>query len=158
MQKPQIINPPNRLRERVSGSGPISPEMVARAEAVVKELSAQFGTLLASDIDRLGILHANGAAAEPARRIEITKEIFEITHDLRGQAGTFNYPLITRVGTSLCRFTETLEECDERCYEVIRVHIEAMSAVLRHALQGDGGPLGEQIAGGLETAVRKIMA
>jgi hypothetical protein len=158
MQKPQIINPPNLLRERVSGGGPISPEMLARAEAAVESLSAQFGVLLSSEIEKLGDLYAAGSAASADRRLAIAKEIFEVVHDLRGQAGTFDYPLITRVGTSLCRFTENLTACDERCYEVIRVHIEAMDAVLRNALRGDGGALGEAIAGGLEKAVKKILS
>jgi len=158
MQKPQIINPPNRLRERVTGSGPISEEMLARAEAAVQSLSDQFGELLASQIAELGRLHAEGAAAPVEKQLDIAKRIFEIAHDLRGQAGTFDYPLITRIGASLCRFTENLTDCDARCYEVIRVHIEAMDAVLHNGLQGDGGPLGEQIAGGLETAVKKILS
>jgi hypothetical protein len=158
MEKPQIINPPNRLRERVTGNGPISEEMLARAEAAVESLSGQFGELLASEIAKLGRLYAEGVAAEPDRQIALAKTIFEVAHDLRGQAGTFNYPLITRIGSSLCRFTENLTECDARCYEVIRVHIEAMDAVLHNGLHGDGGPLGEEIAGGLETAVKKILS
>jgi hypothetical protein len=158
MEKPQIINPPNLLRERVTGSGPISAEMLARAEAAVESLSAQFSELLASEIGQLGSLHAESVGASTARRLEIAKAIFEITHDLRGQAGTFDYPLITRIGSSLCRFTENLTDCDERCFEVIRVHIEAMVAVLHNALHGDGGPLGDAIASGLETAVKKILS
>jgi hypothetical protein len=158
MEKPQIINPPNRLRERVTGSGPISEEMLARAEAAVESLSAQFGALMASQIAELDRLQAEGAAASSTQQLATAKRIFEIVHDLRGQAGTFDYPLITRIGSSLCRFTENLTECDARCYEVIRVHIEAMDAVLHNALHGDGGPLGEAIAGGLETAVKKILS
>ena len=158
MEKPQIITPPNLLRERVTGSGPISEEMLARADAAVGSLSAEFAALLATEIAKLGGLQAQGAAATPARRLEIAKAIFEITHDLRGQAGTFDYSLITRIGSSLCRFIENLTACDERSYEVIRVHIEAMDAVLHNALHGDGGPLGQAIAGGLETAVKKILS
>ena len=158
MQKPQIINPPNRLRERVTGSGPISDEMLARAEAAVQSLSGQFGELLDSQIGELGRLYAEGAAAPVEKQLGIAKQIFEIAHDLRGQAGTFDYPLITRIGASLCRFTENLTDCDARCYEVIRVHIEAMDAVLHNALRGDGGPMGDAIASGLETAVKKILS
>jgi hypothetical protein len=155
--KAEIINPPNLLRRKVSGSGPISQEMLTRAKAAVENLTAQFSELLKKDIEKVSALHAEGLA-DPARRLDIVKAIFEVMHDLRGQAGTFDYPLVTRVGSSLCRFVENLEACDDRCYEVIGVHVEALNAILRHAVRGDGGPLGQEIADGLERAVKKILS
>lgn len=156
--KAEIINPPNLLRRKVSGSGPISQEMLTRAKAAVENLTAQFSELLKKDIEKVSALHGEGLAADAARRLDIAKAIFEVMHDLRGQAGTFDYPLVTRVGSSLCRFVENLEACDDRCYEVIGVHVEALNAILRHAVRGDGGPLGQEIADGLERAVKKILS
>jgi len=155
--KPQIVNPPNSLREKVSGSGPISEAMLKKAEQAVASLAAQFDALLESEIGKLTELTAT-AVKEPGRRMDIVKLIFEIAHDLRGQAGTFNYPLITRVGSSLCHFAEGLEKCAERELEVIRLHIEAMQALLASTRQGEGGPVGEAIADGLEKAVSKVLA
>jgi hypothetical protein len=155
--KPQIVNPPNPLRDKVSGSGPISEEMLERAEKAVEGLAAQFDELMAGELDKLGEL-VDAGMKEPARRLEIAKLIFEISHDLRGQAGTFNYPLITRVGSSLCRFTDDLTACNERELQVIQLHINAMQAILADVRRGDGGAVGEEIADGLELAVRKMMA
>ncbi len=155
--KPQIVNPPHPLRSKVSGSGPISQEMLNRAEVAVEGLAAQFDALLESELDKLSELAGLGAR-EPSHRTDVAKQIYEIAHDLRGQAGTFNYPLITRVGSSLCRFTEGLEDCGEREFEVIRLHIEAMQAILASSLRGDGDTVGRQIAGGLERAVGKILS
>lgn len=155
MQKPQIVNPPDRLRQKVSGGGPISPEMLARAKEAVASLAPQFAALLAKDVEKVCDLYAEGLA-DPPRRFEIAKAIFDVTHDLRGQAGTFDYPLVTRVGSSLCRFIESLTVCDDACFEVIGVHVDALNAVLRNSIRGDGGPLGREIAVGLETAVKKV--
>lgn len=155
--KPQIITPPNLLREKVSGSGPISQEMIERADHALEGLSEQFDNLMAAEIAKLGELHRKGVD-DPARRIELVREIFEVAHDLRGQAGTFDYPLISRVGTSLCHFTDGMEQCDERELEVIRIHINAMQAVLASSLRGDGGAVGQEIASGLEKAVNKILS
>jgi hypothetical protein len=155
--KSQIVNPPHPLRDKVSGGGPISQEMLKRAEVAVEGLAAQFDALLEGELDKLSAL-ASLAAREPSRRKELAKSIFDIAHDLRGQAGTFNYPLITRVGSSLCRFTEGLEACEEREIEVIRLHIDAMQAILASSLRGDGDTVGQQIALGLERAVGKILS
>lgn len=156
-QKAQVVNPPNRLRPKVSGSGPISPEMLARAKEAVASLAPQFAELLAKDVEKICDLYAEGLA-DPARRFEIAKAIFEVTHDLRGQAGTFDFPLITRVGSSLCRFIEGLTECGEACFDVVGLHVEALKAVLRNGIHGDGGPLGREMADGLETAVKKVLS
>jgi chemotaxis protein histidine kinase CheA len=155
--KPQIVTPPNLLRQKVSGSGPISEEMLSRADQALEQLSGQFTNLMAGEIAKLNDLHRQGVD-DPGRRLQLAREIFQVAHDLRGQAGTFDYPLISRVGTSLCHFTDGMEECDERGLEVIRIHINAMQAVLASALQGDGGAVGQEIATGLEQAVEKVMS
>lgn len=157
MQKPQVVTPPNRLRQKVTGSGPISPEMLTRAKEAVASLAPAFAELMAKDVEKICGLYAEGVA-DPGRRLEIVKAIFEVAHDLRGQAGTFDYPLVTRVGSSLCRFIENLKECDDACFEVVGVHVDALDGVLRNAIRGDGGALGREIADGLESAVRKILS
>ena len=155
--KPQIVSPPNRLRQKVSGTGPISPEMLARAKEAVSNLAPAFAELMAKDVEKIARLYEEGLA-DPARRMEIAKAIFDVAHDLRGQAGTFDYPLVTRVGSSLCRFIEKLEGCEDVHFEVIAVHVDALEGVLRNAIRGDGGALGREIADGLELAVKKVLA
>lgn len=155
--KPQIVSPPNRLRQKVSGTGPISPEMLARAKEAVSNLAPAFAELMAKDVEKIASLYEEGLA-DPTRRMEIAKAIFDVAHDLRGQAGTFDYPLVTRVGSSLCRFIEKLEGCEAVHFEVIAVHVDALEGVLRNAIRGDGGALGREIADGLELAVKKVLA
>jgi len=131
--------------------------MLDRAETALGQMADQFDALMAAEIGKLQALHETGLD-DPSRRTELPKEIFEVAHDLRGQAGTFDYPLISRVGTSLCHFTDGLESCDERALEVIGLHIDAMQAVIAGSLRGDGGAVGQEIASGLEKAVQKVLA
>lgn len=155
--KAQIITPPNLLRQKVSGSGPISQEMLDRADHALEGLSEQFDDLMAEAVDRLTDLYRRGVD-DPARRAALVREMFAVAHDLRGQAGTFDYALISRVGTSLCHFTDGVDSFDDRRYEVIRVHIDAMQVVLANSLRGDGGAMGQEIANGLEKAVQKVLS
>jgi hypothetical protein len=112
---------------------------------------------MAGEIKKLSALHRTGVQ-DADHRADLAKLIFEIAHDLRGQAGTFDYPLITRVGSSLCHFTDGLDYCDDRGLEVIRLHIDAMQAIVAASLRGDGGKVGQEIASGLEKAVQKVLA
>jgi hypothetical protein len=41
---PQIIRPPNALRAKVGGFGGIDANAIAKAEAALKAMSAQFGS------------------------------------------------------------------------------------------------------------------
>ncbi len=153
----QFIQPPHQISERVSGGGDISEKMLSRADAAVKRLSDQFTNLALEEINRLGTLHKE-ATANPDKRPDIIRSIFMVVHDLRGQGATFDYPLLTRIGSSLCTFTENLNGSDDKALLVIGVHIDALKAVMMNKISGDGGPVGREIAKGLEIAVQKIMS
>ena len=74
---------------------------------------------------------------------------------MRGQGTSFDYPLMTRICESLCRFTDELEQVDQKALDLVRTHIEAMRAVITHKVTGEKNELAEQIASGLEIASEK---
>lgn len=153
----RFVQPPHQISERVSGGGDISDKMLSRADAAVKRLSDQFTDLALDEIGKLDTL-LKEAKADPEKRPEIVRSIFMVVHDLRGQGATFDYPLLTRIGSSLCTFTENLDSSSDKELQVIGVHVDALKAVMTHKISGDGGPVGREIAKGLEIAVQKIMA
>lgn len=153
----RFVQPPHQISERVSGGGDISDKMLSRADAAVKRLSDQFTDLALDEIGKLDAL-LKEASANPENRPEIVRSIFMVVHDLRGQGATFDYPLLTRIGSSLCTFTENLDGSSGKELQVIGVHVDALKAVMTHKISGDGGPVGREIAKGLEIAVQKIMA
>lgn len=153
----RFVQPPHQISKRVSGGGDISDKMLSRADAAVKRLSDQFTDLALDEIGKLGAL-LKEASANPDKRPENVRSIFMVVHDLRGQGATFDYPLLTRIGSSLCTFTENIDGTSEKELLVIGVHIDALKAVMTNKISGDGGPVGREIAKGLELAVQKIMA
>src|SRR3546814_7444393 len=52
-----------------------------------------------------------------------------LLHDLRGQAGTFGYPLVSQVGDSACKFIDLSEDFSETEVEVIGMHVDALKAI-----------------------------
>ena len=153
--KVQVINPPNLIATKVSGGGGPTPEMLEKAEEAIAKMSDEYPAWAMKDIESLTNL-LDEAELEEAKRIENLEAIFQIAHDMRGQGGSFGYPLMTRVGSSLCRFTEVLNNPDNRGLVVVRAHIDAMRAVIGNKVKGDGGRVGRQIARGLEMAVEKF--
>lgn len=151
----EVINVPHAIRLKVSGGGAISEAMLKKANQVIEEMTASFVDVLRVEIDRMAALSQDAKTA--ADKSALVEQIFEVSHDLRGQASTFDYPLVTRIGSSLCRFTESADLTDARAQEVIDAHISSMKLIVVQGLRGDGGAAGQKIATGLEIAAKKVL-
>ena len=73
--------------------------------------------------------------------------------ELRGQGGTFGYPLISTFGKML--YDATGEGCreDDNAVGIVKAHIDAMRAVLREKIAGDGGKIGRALLASLKKAM-----
>jgi len=87
---------------------------------------------------------------------EDLEKIFEIAHDMKGQGGSFNYPLITIVANDLCRLLESLESAGAKETEVIRLHIDTMRVIITNGMESEGGQAGKQLLSGLAKVVAKV--
>ena len=94
--------------------------------------------------------------SDPAGARRHLEAIFQIAHDMKGQGGTFGYPLITRIGEQLCRFIEKVHDLGQHEVEVISLHVEAMVLVLHQRIKGDGGAVGSSLVGGLDQMLAKF--
>ncbi len=63
-------------------------------------------------------------------------EMFDMSHSIRGEGGSFGFPLVSVVGDSLCKFIEGKTDLTAQELEVVKVHILAMRAVFRQNLKG----------------------
>ena len=94
--------------------------------------------------------------SETADQKKFLNTIFQISHDIKGQGGSFDFGLLTAVGDSLCRFTEEREKANAAEIEAIKLHVEALNLVLNERLKGDGGEMGAALLNGLRQVVDKL--
>jgi chemotaxis protein histidine kinase CheA len=87
-------------------------------------------------------------ATENAR--ESIDALFTIAHDIRGEGGTFGFPLATAIAGNLCAILEDREQVDEALLEAIRVHIDSLKLVVFQPIKGDGGAQGTELLAGLQ--------
>lgn len=133
--KAEIIVPPNTLKEKVgSGSGKVSfdPATLKRAEQAVANLKSEFSDWLAEDVQALIEALVNFNAA---RNAETAGVLFRAAHDLKGQAGTFEYPLIARIAGSLAKLMDGLKSWDEAPKPLVAAHVEAIQAIHRDKIK-----------------------
>jgi DNA-binding response OmpR family regulator len=155
---------PNGLKDKVAGiggaggpGGAIPMDILEEAEASLGRAALDFAKWALDYLDKLSRL-CQDALDDAARRSKHFGEINLLAHELRGQGGTFGYPLISVFGKML--YDVTFGKCrdDEQAVEVVKAHIDAMRAVLREKIAGDGGEVGRQLIKSLEAAVARITA
>lgn len=124
-----LIRPPHTLQRRVSvaGNGKIDFSAVERAEKALEKLSSQFDSWMADETSRLiaardEYLSANGDG-------NTAEALFHAAHDIKGQAPTLGYPLVSAVASSLCKLLERIEW--ERVPPVLLdQHVDAVRAIV----------------------------
>ena len=148
---PQVIRPPNPLRAKVGGFGGIDADAIAKAEAALKAMSAQFGQWLKDEIVKLdqaqADIRAKGYTPETAEALYVR------AHDLKGLGSTYQYPLVTRLAGSLCRLMDDTDRRMQAPAAILDAHIDAIRAVVRDQIQTDDHPVGRVLSETLEAEV-----
>lgn len=153
---PQIIRPPNPLRAKLGGFGGIDSDAVARAEAALKAMSAQFGQWLQDEVTKISA--AQTAIREQGLNAQTAEGLYLRAHDLKGLGSTYNYPLVTRIGASLCRLLDDPAKRLSSPVSVLDAHVDAIRAVVRDEIQTDEHPVGRELVEALEAQVRDHLA
>jgi hypothetical protein len=152
-----LIQPPNAFRGRLGGRLPsIDPSAIAKAEAALKGLSAQFGEWLRDEVAKLEAAHAVVKADGPTR--SAMDGVYARAHDLKGLGSTYEFPLVTRIAGSLCKL---LGEGDTRTrapISLVSAHIDTIRACVRDNVRDSENPVGRALAEELEQGVNAHLA
>lgn len=148
----QVIQVPNTLRLKVGGRfGAIDPSAIAKAEAALKSLSGNFSQWLNDEVTKLE------GARQRVKSEGMTPETMEFlylrAHDLKGLGTTYEFPLITRIGASLCRLIDDKDKRMQAPMALIDAHIDAIKAAVRDEIKTDEHPVGKALIQALEARV-----
>ncbi len=155
--KCQVINPPNNLQAKVPETGgPSMGEMVRVADEALQEIKDNYETFVRADLQKINDAISRASAA-PSAAADALEEICTIGHDIKGQAASLDYPLLTAIAQSLCRFISTSEPAALKGLDVITVHSQAMETVVTHRIRGKIRADGEKVLDALDAAVQKAL-
>ena len=134
----EVITPPHALRKAIAPGRNGDDDPVARAEAALDELAAEFAGWMNAECDRLE------AARREARREGMNKkthnDLFRAAHDIKGEAATFGYPAVAPVADSLCRLLEHTPDIERIPLALVEQHVDAARAIAReHARANRAG-------------------
>ncbi len=132
-QRADIFMPPNMLKAKVGGTiAGLDMAAIKRAEAAMDVLKVEFTDWITADIKHLCQAYDAYAAA---RNAEAGGDLFRASHDLKGQATTFEYPLIARIASSLSKLMDELKSPDEIPLTLVQAHVEAIRVIFRDKIK-----------------------
>lgn len=157
------FRPGNKLRNKLGPNArrrPVEfdPQVIRAAEERIQQLVGDYADWVTKYIESM---MNSLAALRPGKRAQRHNRkpianISRIAHELRGQSGTFDYPLITEFGKSLYEATmdpDTVITEDKR--KLIAAHIDAIRTVFKNRIQGSGGEVGSALLREIEQAVKR---
>lgn len=131
--------------------------MVARAEAAVADLAKSYTAWAIADVEKCAEILTSARAAAADDRVALAREIHAVAHNIKGQGSSFGYPLMTRLGQSLCQLTRRKTTFSDADLDLAGAHLDAMRLVLAREIRGDGGEIGNKLGLRLEEKVRAAL-
>ena len=127
--------------------------VLARAQAAVADLAKTYAPNTVADLDRCTAL-LKAAREDTNTRAASVKDLYGIAHNIKGQGSSFGYPLVTRIGHSLCTLVRQERAFSDADLGVMQAHLDALRLILAKDIKGEGGETGAKLAARLENMVK----
>jgi hypothetical protein len=152
-QQNPVTQPPAPRLKLGGRLGALDPSAIAKAEAALKSLSGNFAQWLSDEIAKLDA--ARQRVREDGVNPETMETLYLRAHDLKGLGTTYEFPLITRIGGSLCRLIDDKDKRLSVDLGLVDAHIEAIKTAVREDIKTEEQPAGQAL---LEDLERKLAA
>jgi len=149
----EIFMPPNMLKAKV-GIGGIDSSALKRAEAAMEELKSEFAEWIVEDVNRLV---QRRDFYQLRNNEDSLADLYRASHDLRGQASTFDFPLVARVAASLCKLTDDTTAGLELPLALINAHVDAIKVIVRDGIKDPNNEMATVLAGEMERQVSAFL-
>jgi hypothetical protein len=146
----EVITPDHTLRKMIKPGGGDSDDPVARAEQALAELSTEFSSWMDAECARLD--RARHDIVSGGFTTTRKESLFIASHDIKGEAATFGFPLVAVAANSLCRLLEFSPDASRIPIELVNQHVDAVRAIYREYSRSDA----KELAGALGKRLRQV--
>lgn len=152
-KKAKFYDPDTKLKQKVGGDT-LKKETVEKADTFIEKNDVDFEPM-ARDF-----LNDMRKSLDRAHRGELNQKqlVEEMTlpvMQLKGNAATFKYPLITALMNTLLNFLETLDSLNKDVLKISEVYYSTVRVVLAHKMKGDIDKRGELLIKELERTIQR---
>ena len=152
----ELFMPPNILKAKVGGTvAGIDMAAMKRAEAAMENLKTEFSDWMSKDVERLAAAYER-FNKEPSQASR--DDLFRASHDMKGQAGTFNFPLIARAASSLCKLIEETKTVGALPPTLVEAHVAAIRVIFHEKIKGAADTTAQLLMNELDARVKETLA
>jgi hypothetical protein len=152
----ELFMPPNMLKAKVGGgAGGLDLAAMSRAETAMEALQGEFGDWIADDVKTLTMARARYAATPDAGA---RAALLRSAHDIKGQAPTFNFPLIARVAASLSRLIGELPSGYAIPLNLVDAHVTAIQVIYKKGMHDTDDKIAQALCVELDARVDEVVA
>ncbi|MDB6097571.1 MAG: hypothetical protein JWN58_274 [Gammaproteobacteria bacterium] len=152
----ELFMPPNILKAKVGGNfAGIDMAAMRRAEAALDILKTNYAEYVGTDVQHLEDSRDRFAAQPDKTQLD---GLYRASHDIRGQAATFGYPLVARVATSLCHLIEATKLPSALPLALVDAHVSTIRVIFRDKIKDGANQVAEELSCELEGQVRAAIS
>lgn len=155
-KRARLEKPPNKLKvkaPRIPRSK--TEENLKKANGALRKLRGKYQRELNADMavlrDEMRLLKQDVVSTGLSE--DRLQGIFRIVHNMRGQAATFGYPLVTEVGRSFCLYILETEDPTTLNIDLLEQHVNALEVIRREHIAGKGDAISREVLKALMQAV-----
>ena len=155
-QQTEVFMPPNLLKAKVGNGGfsGVDTAAIERAETAMDALKGEFADWALEDVRRLIEARERYAKSPDAAS---RAALLRAAHDMKGQAATFDFPLVARVAGSLANLIHDLPPEKELSLTLVDAHVNAIQIIHRDKITDMSNKVALTLAQELEKRVAEIL-
>jgi HPt (histidine-containing phosphotransfer) domain-containing protein len=150
----ELFMPPNTLKAKVGRGSLDMAAAIRRAETAVQELKGEFRGWAAEDMQRL-----TAARDQYAKKPNAAARagLIRAAHDLRGQAASFELPLIARIAASLSRLLNETQADTDLPPGLVDAHVDAVQVIFRQNISDEKNDVARLLCAELDARVSEAL-
>lgn len=149
------IEADKKLQERV-GTGKIEEETVQKAQKVMDTNQVDFGPLAKPFLDELTAALEKANAGEGGDDKEVMESISMPIMNLKANAGTFKFELISGLTGTVLNFLENINGPDKKALQIVDLLHKTILLILAYKMTGDGGKDGKALMAAFAEVCQKV--
>ncbi len=151
----ELFMPPNILKAKVGSGAPgLDLAAIKRAETAMDKRRGEFADWAATDVDKLMAARARfGKTPDAASRAALLRA----AHDMKGQAATYDFPMIARVAGSLSKLIGEVPENKDLPLGLVDAHVSTIHVIYRDKLTDASNKMAMALSSELEKQVEAAL-
>lgn len=145
------------LQKKV-GTGSIDEKKVSKAQDIIKNNKVDFAPIAKPHLDELSkAIKASLGVKSPEDEKAILESYMTPIMNIKANAATFNYSLISGLAGTVLTFLEDVGKYDKKVVQIVDLLYKTILLILAKKMAGDGGNEGKALLGAFHDVCQKTM-